>query len=272
MKTALLILLASCVGALAQFKVGTPPFVGQVRPRSGNANSLDDVTAYWKLDETTGNNRADSGPNGQTLTDTGSVPAGTGKINNAINTDTTAESSTLTHADSATLSLGADTPFTVSAWVNIESVPVFPFPILDKTDGISVDAGWEYGFRIETSQNQFALTVGNGVTTGEIRASTFGTIGAGQLATWIFVVAWYDNVAQKLRIQVNDGTVDETAWTGGTQNGANQLALGSSASNANVRFDGLIDEVGFWKRVLSSGERTSLYNAGAGITCCPFPP
>ena len=29
--------------------------------------------------------------------------------------------------------------------------------------------------------------------------------------------------------------------------------------------DGLIDEVGFWKRTLTSGERTQLYNSGNGL-------
>ena len=30
--------------------------------------------------------------------------------------------------------------------------------------------------------------------------------------------------------------------------------------------DGLIDEVGLWRRVLTPAERTTLYNCGAGLT------
>jgi hypothetical protein len=66
-------------------------------------------------------------------------------------------------------------------------------------------------------------------------------------------------------IQINNGTpqawsygaVIPRTFTGDYRVGSNQ-DFGEKAS-------GLIDSVGFWKRVLSSGERTTLYNSGNGI-------
>ena len=271
MKTLAILLLSalSCVAQIGGLR--SPAFVGNLAPRGGAAtNSLDDVTAYWKLDEASGNNRADSGPNGQTLTDSGTVAAATGKINNGADFEFTAETSTLTHADSATLSLGADTDFTLSAWVKIESLSAFREPIVDKCpDVITPGDGTEYVLEVEQNFNTFSLTVGNGSANAEVRATTFGVVPTG---SFIFVVAWHDSSANTLNIQVNNGTVDSQAWSGGTQNGANAFSVGSSTANSQIRFDGVIDEVGFWKRILSSGERTTLYNSSSGITCCPFPP
>jgi hypothetical protein len=35
--------------------------------------------------------------------------------------------------------------------------------------------------------------------------------------------------------------------------------------NGGLPFDGLIDEMGFWKRVLNSDEHAALYNNGSGF-------
>ena len=37
------------------------------------------------------------------------------------------------------------------------------------------------------------------------------------------------------------------------------------SEQASRYWDGLIDEVGFWKRILTAQEKTNLYNAGAGL-------
>ena len=39
-----------------------------------------------------------------------------------------------------------------------------------------------------------------------------------------------------------------------------------STSVPGSYFDGMVDEIGWWEKGLSSGERTDLYNAGAGLS------
>ena len=79
-----------------------------------------------------------------------------------------------------------------------------------------------------------------------------------------FVVGWHDSVNNTLNIQVNNGTVNSLAWTAGVLNGSADFAIGARRDTAPLYFDGRIDAVGLWKRVLTSGERTSLYNSGTG--------
>jgi hypothetical protein len=45
---------------------------------------------------------------------------------------------------------------------------------------------------------------------------------------------------------------------------AGSQAFRIGANSASAYLEGSIDEVGFWKRMLESGERAMLYNAGAG--------
>jgi hypothetical protein len=80
------------------------------------------------------------------------------------------------------------------------------------------------------------------------------------------VVAWHNPTTDELVIQINDGTPATAAWSSGTLANVGTLFLGEATDNPSPTnpFSGLIDEVGFWKRVLTDAERTWLYNAGAG--------
>lgn len=229
----------------------------------GGSSTLDDgLTAYWKLDEASGT-RVDSGANGQDLTDNNSTGSATGKINLGGDFEF-ASLNYLSHADSATLSLGADTDFTFSCWVNLESKPAFSGGIICK-NGDAGDAA-EYLLRWDAGDS-FIFAVGTGSANQLVAAST---LGAPSLATWYFIVCWHDSTANTVNIQVNNGTADNAAWSGGTVDGGNEYRIGAYSFNPGFAFDGIIDEVGFWKRVLTADERTELYNAGAGKTCCPF--
>jgi hypothetical protein len=55
------------------------------------------------------------------------------------------------------------------------------------------------------------------------------------------------------------------SYSGGITVNTRDFTIGTQNDTANIfRWDGLIDEVGFWKRVLTSAERTELYNSGNG--------
>src|SRR4051812_43478016 len=79
---------------------------------------LTNLASYWKLEEASGTRADEIGS--QTLTDNNTVTQAVGKLGNAAQF-TAANSESLSHADSATLSLGADQDFTLGAWVYLDS-------------------------------------------------------------------------------------------------------------------------------------------------------
>lgn len=207
---------------------------------------LTDLVSHWKLNEASGT-RADSHGSND-LTDNNTVTSATGKIGDAgdFEADNTEY---LTRADNSSLSLGADVDFTIAAWVNPETVVG---GVVDKrtnnTTGIEYSLAFNGGLA--------RLSIGNGST------NTFVEGGSFSAGTWYFLVAWHSSADNKIYIQIDNGTPVEAAWTGGTQDTTAELRIGRAANNY---FDGLIDSVSFWKRVLTSDERTSLYNSGNGL-------
>lgn len=216
--------------------------------------------AYWKLDEASGS--ATDSIGSETLTDNNTVTSAAGKQGTARQF-TAANSESLSHADDATLSVPSGS-LTFAAWVYANSYGGVSKVIISKDDG---GGNREYDLYYHGAQNKFSFIVwDSGGTPYEVFAST---LGAPSTATWYFVVAWYDVALQTLNLQVNNGGVDTTTSVPSTRDQAAPFALGAMSSGA-LFWDGRIDEVGLWKQVLTSGDRTDLYNSGAGVTY-PFP-
>lgn len=213
------------------------------------------LISYWKLDEASGT-RVDSEPTGtaQNLTDNGTVTSNPGKIGDA-GQFTAANNEYLSRADSADLSTG-NIDFTIAAWVYMDSKPAECY-VMGKYSS-------EYYLRYNTSaDDRFRFVIGGCVAV----ANNFGSPST---ATWYLIIAWHDSVNDLCGISVNDGTANTTSDAGGTTDGTAAFNIGTILNNGSIDWNGRIDEVGFWKKVLTAGERTELYNAGAGKTCCPF--
>lgn len=216
----------------------------------------DSLISYWKLDEASGSRDDSHGTNH--LTDNGSVGSGTGKIGTAADITTTTY---LSCADNAALSTG-DIDFTISVWCKADSFSGAYGQVLSKwsTD----DANNEYliDYTSDTTQT-FRFGVRSGTTFGSVSWSS-----SASTATWYHIVAWHNATSNEILISVNNGTPVSAAWSIGVNDGDSTFmigALGGFSGNVESHFDGLIDEVGFWKRVLTSDERTSLYNGGSGF-------
>lgn len=234
---------------------------GPGTPHSSGSSSLNtNLISYWKMDEVAGS-RADSTATGATLSDNGVTLFGSGIISNAALFNGTSQY--LTAADSAALSTG-DIDFTVSAWVYIHAKNNSN-AIINKGD---LNAGpWEYQLERRNATDRFRFFVSDGSVSGNVEATTFG---APTLDTWYLVIAWHDSVANTVNITVNAGATDSTSYSSGGNDTANGLCIGRPNLYNGEYLDGRVDEVGFWKKVLSASERTELYNSGAGKTCCPF--
>lgn len=210
------------------------------------------LVSYWALDEASGNAIDSHGSN--TLTDNNTVAAATGKVSGArdFELDNTESFSV---ADNASLSV-PDQDFSFAVWVNPESGAARN-EILSK--GGASDLSYSL-LRAANSGFSFYVSSGVGFQNGTFVDSSAGAPSSG---SWYFVVCWHDATANTTNIQVNDGSVDSTSFTFGTYDDVGDFALGQEPFYGNY-YDGLLDEVGFWKKVLTSTERTWLYNSGAG--------
>ncbi len=210
----------------------------------------DSTVGLWNLDETSGT-RADSSKYNHTLTDNNTVTSATGKVSNAADFEED-NSEFLSIADNADLSTG-DIDFTLSTWVYIESADG-ACTVVSKGDS---DAQMEHTLILETNKFTFYFAYASGWR-GTVSTPT--TVSAGG---WYHVVAWHDATANKVYIQLNNGVVNESATSGAGIDGAGSFRIGGYQSQAGYYWDGLIDEVGFWKRTLSAEERAALYSQRA---------
>lgn len=213
---------------------------------------IDNLVSYWKLDEASGTRYDSHGTNH--LTDNNTVASATGKIGTAADFEST-NTEYLSCADNASLSTG-DIDFTYSCWINPESLVIYPVIIRKGSD---INDNVEYVLYYDT--------VNNALKFGVTWSGNYGEVSSGSslsTATWYFVVFHHDSVNNQLAISVNGGTLQTTSWSLGVDDSAFPFCLGASVGQS-LWWDGLIDEVGFWKRVLTSGERTQLYNGGSGL-------
>ena len=148
-----------------------------------------------------------------------------------------------------------DEDFTYVLWLKRESINADVMPLAKETAALR-----SYFFFIEASGlNRFSLNGDNVTVNGAVTLND---------TSWHFIVTWHDATANTLNLQIDNGTVISSA-TGGIfpANSAVPVRIGArGAVGSELYFDGLIDEVGLWRRVLTPAERTTLYNGGAGLT------
>ncbi|NOT05220.1 MAG: DUF11 domain-containing protein [Anaerolineales bacterium] len=215
------------------------------------------LVAWWSLNETSGTRNDSFGSN--TLTDNNTVTSTTGKKGNAAQFTWT-NSEWLSKADNADLSTG-DIDFTVCGWMNINTKTTYR-GLLSKWEHSTNNKEYYIGYASDLGRFTFVVS-NNGTATGGIAANSFGAPTTG---TWNYVCAWHDATANTLNIQVNNGTVDSAAWSAGVYNGTAPFNIGRIGGGTTSYHDGLSDEIVFYKRILTAGERSWLYNAGNGRT------
>ena len=225
---------------------------------------LNNLIAFWTLNETsstltTAVSRYDSyGSN--TLTDNPATTytlSGTGKRDNAADFES-GNSNFLEITDNGPLSTG-DIDFTVTSLVNLESTGANRM-IATKSESASVA---EYELYYNNTSSRFEFVTYNSSGTA-VCTATANNLGAPSTAIWYFITAWHDATANTCNIQVNNGTADSAAESGVPSDTAANFRVGARYTTEALFFDGLIDEVGFWKKTLSTQEKTDLYNSGNG--------
>lgn len=209
----------------------------------------DDLISYWQLDETSGT-RVDAHASND-LTDNNTVGYDTGIISNAADF-VQANSEYLSKTSNTELQTG-DIDFTVAFWCRT------PNPAGNQV-AASKWGGSTNEWRIYTSLGNLGMIVGGGY-------AGFGSGQACGFSEWHHFVCWHDSVNNQIGVCRDAGTPDVLSHSGGCTAGDSPFKLGAGDLDY---WNGEIDEVGFWKRVLTSDERNDLYNGGSGLAYSSF--
>ncbi len=219
---------------------------------------LSGLVAYWPLHEASGSRYDALGH--LDMTDNATVTGNLGIVENASQF-TAANSEYLSRAgDDAALSTG-DIDYTFWAWVYLDSKGADRV-ILSKYGAAGVR---EYLFYFNNAADRIQFLVSNDGTAATTLSDT--SLGSPATATWYFIRAWHDSVANVLGIQSNLNAVVTTAHTTGSFDSTSAFLIGANNSATPALFwNGRICEVGFTKRLLTDAEHWWLYKWGMGRT------
>jgi hypothetical protein len=217
---------------------------------------IDNLVAYWPLDEASGNAIDAHGAND--LTETGGTiaqGAGPGGVGNSRDFEA-ADTEYFDIADNTDLSMG-DIDFEIAGWFNFETNGSFA-GLISKLNGAN-----EYGLQYQNAGAYLSWNIRNSANDGwgTLHATSAGALST---ATWYFITAGHDSVNNLIYVTLNAGSPESTAWSQGCNDSTSSFRLGDQ--NASGYFDGLMAKVGVWKKVLTTDERTWLYNSGTGRT------
>ncbi len=222
------------------------------------------VVGYWPLEEPNGT-RFDQSGSGNALSGVNTVGSAVAVIGSGAHF-IRANSETLRAFDNEVLNFG-DEDFTLSCWVSLDTKDLPAQTILGKVSPQGDNRQYFVDY-VGGGIDRFRLLASpDGINGSQVlvEADNFGSPTANEL---VFIIAWHDSVANTINIQVNDGTTDSVAYSVGVFQSEAIFSIGSDQdSNGNPRFflNGIVDEVAAWERVLTTDEKTCLYNGGSGV-------
>lgn len=229
---------------------------------------VSDLKAYYKFDEASGNiiNKASAVGSSDMIANSDLVVAGathgvTGIIDDAVEFDGVndrAEASSSAVADWKFMNVNG-AAFTINYWAKLDTFAGSQ-DIFSTTDFAGTRAG--VGTRISGGGTiQFFLGK-NGTDFTTITA----TSGFPDTTDFHMVTYHYDDATGNGSIIVDDGTPVTTGSHNltNTDNPQDWLNIGNNPTGAEW-FNGKIDELSVWDRVLTTDEITALYNGGSGL-------
>jgi hypothetical protein len=217
---------------------------GSVRPMS----LTDNLVAYWKMDEASGN-REDAQA-ALDLTDVNTVGSAAGKISTAGDY-IAANSENLTRGGGLTTN-GASR--TVSLWAKPDLTGTQRGVANASNQAATPLSAGPLWLMVQRATDVWAVFHG-----AAYRDTSTPTIVAGN---WYHLVYTFDSGTNGVVLYVN-GVSRATATAADNAVTPTHTYFGGGF---NAYFDGLIDECGIWSRALTSDEVTSLYNSGNGFT------
>ena len=229
------------------------------------------LAGHWKLDESSGSSITDSSGNGNTGTWTdgadNNVTGETtdGKINTALdfdNTDNKIEAGSDSSLDDIWSGGG-----TITAWVYGRSDGEGGYGrIADKSSGPAPTNGWDLYVMDDPGQREVALSYDFTGADADFRTNLLSW----PLNSWFHVAVTYDNSSSsndpKFYINgVEHTNTSKNAPTGSFVSDASyNFTIGNRANATDRTFDGYIDDVRVYDRIISPAEIMALYELGDG--------
>lgn len=207
---------------------------------------LDNLIAFWNLDETSGT-RYDSSGNGRNLTQTfGTVSSTTGKIKNcAYFNGINGGGSTNSKLGSTSFGVNPNSNFSMSVWIKPRS-----FNSLQHIIG----APFQNGFYIGADDTDLTFNLYNGTVFGV----TAPTVSSNTWHHYVFI-----REGDTLKLYADNTYIGSTDITEESFDGNPVFSVGGGEFN-EYYFNGDIDALGLWTRVLTESEIGNLYNNGNG--------
>jgi hypothetical protein len=229
--------------------------------QSPNLCLLRGLKGYWTLEEASGN-RTDSSGNGRTLTanGTGGVVSGAGLFGNAA---------VFASASSKFLSLASGSAtdfdptagdFTITAWAK-PTILAATKTVFAKSNTTGNQREWELDYNSAATAWRMNVSSAGTSFSAVTDVNTFTVTGI-----WDFLAAGVDRGRGVVWLSVNAGPIITAAYNNDVFVGSADLTIGAANSGGAQRFDGSIDEVGYWARKLSHRELRYLYEGGRGRT------
>jgi hypothetical protein len=205
------------------------------------------IKAYYKLNEASGD-AIDATGNGYTMVNT-SVTYSSGKINNGavFNGSTSVFKNSTFPRDTSAVSF--------SGWFKTSGNTMCIFGQDDSVTGSA-----QRTFQMQISATGKLLSIFFNTATNNV-VSSITTVNDN---TWRHFVTTYSGTETKLYINATLEATD-TSITGALRSGTGMSIGTISDENNQAYFNGTLDEIGIWSRVLSQAEVTQLYNSGAGL-------
>lgn len=222
----------------------------------GPSSLLTNLAAYWKLQPNVANTTwPETSGSGYTLTQTNGLPtiaAGRSLQSVALaGTGSPSQRQTyLTTSHASALAMGSGS-FTVSMWIYLDTD--VDAGLLEKSDGSNQD----YFLLYQTALKKVRWRIYAGGTPYTVDSATIST------KTWTHILAYYNHSNNTIGIYTNNSGLVSTSTSGSPNGYGGPLNLGIMGGYV---WNGRIDELAIWSRVLTSDERASLYNSGNGAT------
>lgn len=220
---------------------------------------LDGIISAWRLEETSGNLIDAVGSNDLTASNlTYSV---TGKVNNCVSFNGSTSQAIIGNSTQVGLNVTITEDRTFVFW--FKSTQVVTSMLLDKRN---------VGDSPTPAAFQIALLPSGAISVfysddNPIQSNlTSATTGLND-GNWHLIIATFTRSVTGSRLYIDNvedaNSPDDTSSIGDLSNDGN-FDLGRSGFSAGFPYAGTLDEVIIWNRVISAGERTTLWNSGAG--------
>ena len=241
---------------------------------TGNDFLNEGLAGYWPMDEATWAtncttksvlDKSGNDNNGAPCPNASAVALAGGKFGNAGNFDGTNDRVEVADPSSGVLDFGSTSNFTLSAWINRDTLTTDDVIIDKKGSSADSQAGYDLSAWSTGNDGNICLYVGDSSNYWGTCTSTNITTAS----TWIHVVAVFDRTSNANSTIYINGVANELSEEGaalssiGASASALALEIGTSGIFGNP-FDGKIDDVRIYNRAFSPAEVKALYNWAPG--------